>query len=923
VIAKSAPTRRSGRGSFSALSQYLEVDELGRKRDDLIASWSGGVASHETAALEMEAVARNYARAAGTRSRTTEDPVYHVILSTRPGEALDVDGAKLAVDAVRRSLDADRHQYFAALHHDVDTDRYHVHLAINKVSLDGRTLDRWQDYAKLARAAEWCERELGLQVDRHAAWREKLGERELGEIAHVQGPTIGTAHGLDRQQGASIDRRDAVRRAHYSWVEVLKREAVPAALQAVAREGARWDDVHAVLRGYGVRLEAAGSGARMVGPERGQHVKASDVGLDVRGLELQLGAFAVNREAEVTWQRRIGFAQASIRSAQSWSGLHRELVPLGFAVQKVGRGGRVLDIETARHLPLRRVATSMVRLEERLGSYELSPAVAARDAREAVRREVGIAERVERLRAQPELVIDRLAETRSVWNGADIEREVRSALGVRSGHDQHIAAATRAVVGASLAIDTDTYTIARVVSEERAVFAAAKTLADRERTVELRAPDDGLDAQQRTAYARLAGKPDLAIVTGIAGAGKSRLQRDVAAAYGEAGFRVIGTAVAGDAARTLGEQAHLDTRTVARLLVDLKIGRAQFDRWTVLMVDEAGTLGAAQARELFERARDAGARVMLLGDTAQHESVGRGSVLRGLVEENGALDLQKTRRASEAWLRDVASDLRAGVVSRALDVLRDMGTVREFGTHDEARAALVQSWADATRAGKSALLVASRNDDVRAMNELARDAMRTRMGEERVYATDFGERSFGVGDVLVGRERAHGGVNGDLYTLTGHRYDGRLELVRQRDKQRVVWDLHEHGAIDHGYATTSYRSQGRTVDSVFALASSVEARRGLYVDVTRAREEVTIAYGRDEVRDFGELLLRAQRDQRKALVRDVERVVSVRVVRELERERVRQWQQELQLERAPVIEPRREPKTNRERDRSRGWGMGR
>jgi ATP-dependent exoDNAse (exonuclease V) alpha subunit len=43
-------------------------------------------------------------------------------------------------------------------------------------------------------------------------------------------------------------------------------------------------------------------------------------------------------------------------------------------------------------------------------------------------------------------------------------------------------------------------------------------------------------------------------------------------------------------------------------------------------------------------------------------------------------------------------------------------------------------------------------------------------------------------------------------------------------------------AIDHGYATTSYRSQSRTVDAVFALASSAEARRGLYVDVTRARK---------------------------------------------------------------------------------------
>jgi hypothetical protein len=70
------------------------------------------------------------------------------------------------------------------------------------------------------------------------------------------------------------------------------------------------------------------------------------------------------------------------------------------------------------------------------------------------------------------------------------------------------------------------------------------------------------------------------------------------------------------------------------------------------------------------------------------------------------------------------------------------------GTHEEAREALVRAWAQATRAGQSALLVATRNDDVGAMNELAREALRERLGEERVYATDFGERVFGIGELL-------------------------------------------------------------------------------------------------------------------------------------------------------------------------------
>jgi len=218
-------------------------------------------------------------------------------------------------------------------------------------------------------------------------------------------------------------------------------------------------------------------------------------------------------------------------------------------------------------VPLGRVAMSIVRLEERLGSYELSPAVAARDARELKRREVGIAERVEILRAQPELVLERLAETRSVWSAAHVEREVRSTLGVRSGHDALVRRATDAAVGASLTLDRDAFTLERVVVEERAVFEAAATLAGRHREVTLQAPDAGLDAQQQAAYAHMGAKGDLAIVTGIAGAGKSRLQRDVAAAYEEAGFRVIGAAVAGDAARTLGEEAAIDARTVAKFIV--------------------------------------------------------------------------------------------------------------------------------------------------------------------------------------------------------------------------------------------------------------------------------------------------------------------------------------------------------------------
>ncbi len=161
---------------------------------------------------------------------------------------------------------------------------------------------------------------------------------------------------------------------------------------------------------------------------------------------------------------------------------------------------------------------------------------------------------------------------------------------MRTRHEAHVDVATRAVVGASLAIDVDAFTLERVVTVERAVFEAATPLRSGSGLLSF-VRGRGARRAATGGLRHLGAAHDLAIVTGIAGAVKSRLQRDVAAAYSEAGFRVIGIAVAGDAARTLGEEAAIDARSVARLIVDLEQGRDRLDNRSVLIIDEAGDTG--------------------------------------------------------------------------------------------------------------------------------------------------------------------------------------------------------------------------------------------------------------------------------------------------------------------------------------------
>lgn len=565
------------------------------------------------------------------------------------------------------------------------------------------------------------------------------------------------------------------------------------------------------------------------------------------------------------------------------------------ALRDLGGGrGQIIDMVGDRRAPASRLGCSLADLEQRLGAYEMPQALVERDRREAERRGDGLAERARLLAKDPALLVRGLEETASTWTRGDVERAVATKLGIRdrdadlAATEGAIATATDAVLRASVVIDREAgiYTSDHVREEETAAFAAARTLADAHGAPRIRDPGDELDEQQRAAFAHLATDSQLAIVTGVAGAGKSRLQRALADGYRDAGARVIGVAVAGDAARTLAEEAQIQSRTVAKLINDIDSGREMLGPRDVLLIDEAGTIGTEQARALLETAARSGATVRMLGDESQHEAVARGAVLRGLVEDCGALDMQTTRRAKHEWLRDVATHLRDGRVAPAYDALRDHGCVRAYTTHDEARAHLVQQFIDARAQSvdddgkarpREAILLADTNADVGAMNVMAQARYRDAgaLGEAREYQTSFGATTLHVGDVVAIRapkscDAGDRWVNGDRATVVGHIVGG-LRLRRERDGALDTWDVHEHSAIQLGYAVTSHRSQGQTVDDAFLLPAT--GRRGTYVDVTRARDRVTIAYGQDRVSDFGELMWRGQREQRKTLVRDVERAL--------------------------------------------------
>jgi len=121
------------------------------------------------------------------------------------------------------------------------------------------------------------------------------------------------------------------------------------------------------------------------------------------------------------------------------------------------------------------------------------------------------------------------------------------------------------------------------------------------------------------------------VVVGVAGPGKTTTLEVVRSAFKADGYRVLGTAVSGQAARALATEAGVESRTVASVVWSLEHGTLAFDARTLLLVDEAGMADDAQQLKLLVAVEEAGAKAVIIGDHHQLGAVGPGGGLEALV----------------------------------------------------------------------------------------------------------------------------------------------------------------------------------------------------------------------------------------------------------------------------------------------------
>lgn len=477
-------------------------------------------------------------------------------------------------------------------------------------------------------------------------------------------------------------------------------------------------------------------------------------------------------------------------------------------------------------------------------------------------------------------VLDALTRTQSTFTRRDVARHLDQLTENPEAFQaavERIAASPSFVKLGKDAAGVERFTTKEVQAmEARMLRHAEKLHADRQHgsAAQMRKRDvfnslDRLGGQQQKAVEHILGAEGLACVVGYAGAGKSTALGVAREGWERAGFRVRGAALSGIAVDSLQQGSKIESATIHSLLNQWSKGKDKLTAKDVLVLDEAGMIGSNQMERILGAVRQAGAKVVLVGDPEQLQAIEAGGPFRSIADRFGAAKIEEIRRQSHEWQRDATRELASGKTVEALARYEAAGMVHEHATKDEAKDDLIAKWAEARKADPDAqqIILAYTKADVRDLNERARQSRRDagELGTDRKLRISQGTRTFATGDRLyfLKNDRTLEVRNGSLGTVA--RIDGRDVTVKlDGGKGRLVtFNLSQYDAIDHGYAATVHKSQGVTVDRTHLFATRHMDRHSAYVGMTRHRNRVDIHWSRDSISSRSRLATTFSRDGRK------------------------------------------------------------
>jgi hypothetical protein len=401
--------------------------------------------------------------------------------------------------------------------------------------------------------------------------------------------------------------------------------------------------------------------------------------------------------------------------------------------------------------------------------------------------------------------------------------------------------------------DENRFTTRDLLACERAIIDTAARGADRQvgvlgnesRDRALRHADGQLTSEQLTALRAIASDGrGMSILQALAGTGKTRVLAALAQVYGAAGYRVIGVAPTGRAARELSDAAGIPAFTIHRLVPQLDESGGVAPR-TVLLFDEAGSAPTRPSCALLAHADRADTKVIAAGDSGQLRSVAAGGWFAAVARMLDGPELRAVLRQRDPAERDALDALHDGDPAPYLELKEEQGALTVHEREGEALARLLGDWDAAQQAHgvDRAVIIARDNATRELLNRCARDLL-VRDGKLDHVALTAGDRDFRLGDRVIPRrnDRRQNIDNGTLGRITDvDRRTGAITILTDTGRSRTLGADYVTEHLEHAYALTAHGAQGSTFEWAGVIGRASEfTREWAYTALTRSRDRTRV-----------------------------------------------------------------------------------
>jgi conjugative relaxase-like TrwC/TraI family protein len=271
------------------------------------------------------------------------------------------------------------------------------------------------------------------------------------------------------------------------------------------------------------------------------------------------------------------------------------------------------------------------------------------------------------------------------------------------------------------------FTTAKTIAAEHEIISRAREgrnqvepVLSRSQAISIADRHQHLNRTQRSVVEDVLSSPDrIQGIQGFAGSGKTTTLSVIRVAAESQGFQVEGFAPTSRAARQLGD-AGVYAGTVQGFLAR-SIPSAPPEQKHFYFVDESSLASTNQMREFLSRLAPQD-RVLLIGDTRQHQGVEAGRPFEQLQEAGmRTVKLDEIVRQKDPELKFAVEKLATGQVSVALVALQKQGRIKEISNGDERIRAIARTYIESP---ERTLIVSPDNASRRELNDAVRQELK-------------------------------------------------------------------------------------------------------------------------------------------------------------------------------------------------------